>query len=160
VKVPVYASSLNCDFLKANRPFSHLVERNNIELRDIENGPIALGENIKVESFPVRHRNEDGDTCGFVISGPNNRIIYLPDLDEWDETARNAVNNSTVAIVDGTYSTEHEIPQRSDRNVRHPTIEETRNMFRNSPAKLQFTHFNHTNALAGKEMKIPGIIEL
>ncbi len=159
-RVPVHASRLNCDFLKANKPFSHLVERNNIELREIGNGRIPLNEDVAVESFPVRHRNEDGDTCGFVISGSKNRIVYLPDLDEWDEVARNAVNGSSVAIVDGTYGTESEIPRRSDRSVRHPTIEETRSIFENSRTRLIFTHFNHTNALAGKDISKPVILEL
>lgn len=160
LELPVYASRLNCGFLKANSPFSHLVERSNIKLRELEDGPVALGGNVRVESFPVRHRNEDGDTCGFVISGPRNRIVYLPDLDEWDGTARDAVNGSTVAILDGTYGKQSEIPPRSDRSVRHPTIEETRKVFENSRTQLIFTHFNHTNALAGQAVGEPEILEL
>jgi len=159
-KLPVYTSRLNCDFLKANKPFSHLVERNEIELREFENGHIQLSNDVRVESFPVKHRNEDGDTWGYVISGSRNRIAYLPDLDEWDETAQNAVNGSSVAIVDGSFSTSDEIPHRSDRSIKHPTIEETRRIFENSDTKLIFTHFNHTNMLAGKTKSEPEILEL
>ena len=159
-RLPVYTSRANCDFLKANRPFSHLVGREEIELREFESEPVRLGGEVSIESFPVRHRNEDGDTCGCLISGRKNTIAYLPDLDEWDQASQAAVRSATVAILDGSFSTSDEIPPRADRSIGHPTIETTRKVFEDSDTRLIFTHFNHTNILAGETPGEPEILEL
>ncbi|MHC4663361.1 MAG: MBL fold metallo-hydrolase [Planctomycetota bacterium] len=153
--LPVYATFANGRFLESQKPFSHLVERGEIEIRELAGESVSIGRNVSVTPFHVRHRNEDGDTVGFAIRGGNFSIVYLPDLDEWDEAAEQAVRRADVAIVDGTFSSADEVPSRDGADVSHPPIPETRKRFEDASVRLVFTHFNHTNPLACSQSRDP-----
>jgi pyrroloquinoline quinone biosynthesis protein B len=157
--LPVYASAANLKFLKSNKPFSHLIKRGEIRPVAIR-GEIKIGDDVAVRAFPVSHRNEDGDTCGFVISGGKRRIAYLPDLDGWDEPSIAMVKSADAAIVDGTFKMRSEIPRRRACAVAHPTIGETERIFAGCGTNIIFTHFNHTNPLAAKPEKKYQIFEI
>jgi len=158
--LPVYASSKNCEFLKINKPFAHLVNRGEIKLVEMGKEAIPLGGGVSVRTLRVKHRHEDGDTCGFVISGRKRKIAYLPDLDEWDEVSDAAVRGADVAILDGTFAAAAEIPKRADAKVAHPAMDETRRRFADAKTEIVFTHFNHTNPNAAGPEKGDVIFEL
>jgi pyrroloquinoline quinone biosynthesis protein B len=59
------------------------------------------------------------------------------------------VKSVDVALLDGTFYSENELPGRKISEVPHPLITETIELFKNEDpvtrSKLYFIHFNHTN---------------
>ena len=60
-----------------------------------------------------------------------------------------------VALIDGTFYANDELPGRNMSEVPHPFVEESMQKFSTLPAtekaKIRFIHFNHTNPLLKKE---------
>lgn len=151
--VPVYGSARMCDFLKQNGPWDLLVKNNNIDVRKMEpDQPFTLGENLTITPFLVPHRAEYTDTFGFIVRGPNRSLLYIPDIDKWERWERpvtEVVASVDVALIDGTFNEDGEIPGRSMADIPHPFIQESMDLFQKLPReernKIHFTHLNHTN---------------
>src|SRR5262245_28194398 len=81
--VPVYATDKMAAYLRGNGPWSQLVQRGNITLKPlIPDRAVDLGDGLKVTAFTVPHRDEYSDTVGFLIEGPLQKAIYIPDIDQ------------------------------------------------------------------------------
>jgi pyrroloquinoline quinone biosynthesis protein B len=151
--VPVWASPRMRDFLAHNGPWSLLVETHAIELRDMPlAGEVELAPGIHVSALVVPHRDEFSDTLAFVIRGPHRSLLYLPDIDKWerwDLRLEDVLERVDVALVDGTFFADGELPGRSMAEVPHPFVVETLERLSDAPAALRckvvFTHLNHTN---------------
>jgi pyrroloquinoline quinone biosynthesis protein B len=150
--LPVYATPRMAAFLRANEPWHALVERGQIDLREMTPGrEIALTPHLHVTPVPVPHRDELSDTVAFVVRGPERRILYVPDVDKWERWDRrlaDEVRASDVALLDGTFLDAAEIPGRSQADIPHPLVGETAALL---PAELRsrvrLVHLNHTNRL-------------
>lgn len=153
--VPVHASPRMADFLRANGPWSLLVELQNIDLQEVRPGrPVRLGANLSVEAFEVPHRNEYSDTYGYLVRGPERTLAYLPDIDKWERWERpveELLADVDVALLDATFYAEGEIPGRPMAEIPHPFVAESLARFAPLPAseraKVHFIHLNHTNPL-------------
>jgi pyrroloquinoline quinone biosynthesis protein B len=153
--LPVYATTSMARFLRENRPWSRLVERQNIALREIEPGkPFALTESLRATAIRVPHRDEDSDTVAYLIEGPRRRILWLPDIDRWeswDHKPEDFVADPTLtAFLDGTFFSADEIPGRPIHDIPHPLVPDTaaRLSAGGGPAAtVLFVHLNHTNRL-------------
>ncbi len=152
VDMPVYGTARMLDFLRGNGPWNLLVERGNIELRELSpGGVVELGEGVTVEALAVPHRDEYTDTVGFLISGPNRRIFYVPDTDSWlawQPPIEELLATVDLGIVDGTFFSADELPGRSIEAIGHPLIADS--LERLTPiveagTRVAFTHFNHSN---------------
>lgn len=151
--VPVHASSRMCGFLTENGPWSFLVSNKNIELHElVPDEPVTLGDNLTITPFLVPHRAEFTDTLGYRIQGPNRSLLYIPDIDKWERWERSikeAVASVDIALLDGTFFREGEIPGRIMANIPHPFIQESNALFQGLPVqernKVFFTHLNHGN---------------
>ncbi len=151
--VPVYGSARMCDFLRNNGPWDLLVKNNNIEVRKMEPDlPLILGENLSITPILVPHRAEYTDTFGFIVHGPNRSLLYIPDIDKWERWERpvtELVASVDVALIDGTFNEDGEIPGRNMADIPHPFIRESTDLFHKLPNeernKIHFTHLNHTN---------------
>lgn len=151
--VPVYAMPRMKSFLKVNGPWSLLVKLDNIELRALKSGtPTKLTESLQVTPLQVPHRNEFTETVGFIIRGPNRRVLYLPDIDKWsrwDRRIEDVLAQVDLAYLDGTFYANGEIPGRDMSQIPHPFIEESMKRLASLPdkerAKVRFIHLNHTN---------------
>ena len=149
----VYAMPRLKSFLENNGPWSQLVALNNIMISKLQDGePVKLTDHISVTPFIVPHRDEFSETVGYRISGLDREIIYIPDIDKWTKWKRDIreiVKNADVAILDGTFYENGELPNRDMNDIPHPFIEETINLFNESSSdekgKIHFIHFNHTN---------------
>ncbi len=113
---------------------------------------IALGEGLSITPLPVPHRAEYTDTFGFLIRGPERALLYLPDIDKWELWERrieDLITSVDVALLDGTFYAEGELPGRDMSEIPHPLIEDTIRRLKELPAdqrrKIVFTHLNHTN---------------
>lgn len=154
--VPVYAMPRMTRFLQTNGPWDQLVELGNIELRALEEGvPVALNPRIQVTPLTVPHRDEYSETVGLVIEGPERSVLFLPDIDKWEEwdalgtRVEDVVARVDVAYLGGTFFADGEIPGRSMAEIPHPFVEESMERFGALPAeeraKIRFIHLNRTN---------------
>lgn len=153
--LPVYASPRMAAFLTANGPWSLLVARRNIALRPLALGvPLRLEAGLTVTPLAVPHRDELSDTLAFLIAGPRRKLLYVPDTDSWaawrqplPAVLRRA--GAAVALVDGTFYSAAELPDRDVRKIGHPlmttTVELLRDQVRAGQLEVWFTHLNHSN---------------
>lgn len=155
-KMPVYGTELMLEFLRANGPWSQLVALEQIDPRPVvPDQSIAIADDISVVAISVPHRDELSDTVAFIIRGPKRTLLYLPDIDKWerwDRKIEEVVASVDVALLDGTFFQDGEIPGRSISEIPHPFITESIERFASLPPeerdKIWFTHLNHTNPAA------------
>ncbi|HEY6358295.1 MAG TPA: MBL fold metallo-hydrolase [Vicinamibacterales bacterium] len=155
--VPVWGTERMRAFLTNNGPWSLLVTRQNIDLHDLSPGqPTSLGDGLTVTAYPVPHRDEFTDTVGFLIEGPHKKVLYIPDIDGWDQWSRDIrqmVDRVDVAFLDGTFASADELPGRPMAEIPHPLMPITRELLRGTRARVWFIHLNHTN----KEIDAPDV---
>ena len=140
-------------FLKNNGPWSQLVALKNIEIRHLRaESAVVLNERLRVTPLLVPHRDEYSETVGYKIEGPDRSLLFIPDIDKWERWERNInelVGEVDVALLDGSFYKNGEIPGRDMSEIPHPFIEESLVRFGKLPAmeraKIRFIHFNHTN---------------
>ena len=153
--VPVYVMPKMQRFLQDNGPWSQLISNNNVELRPISDGAqLQLTSNLKITPFTVPHRDEFSETVGYLISGPNKKALFIPDIDKWekwDQDIAKAVMGVDYAFIDATFYDASEINNRDISEIPHPFVVESMELFKNLPKmeknKIHFIHFNHTNPL-------------
>jgi pyrroloquinoline quinone biosynthesis protein B len=151
--LPVYCSPSMAAFLRANGPWSQLVDMGNVELREVVPGvTIELPGGVRVEPIAVPHRDEFTDTLGFVIAGPTSRVLYVPDTDPWrvwGERLDAVLSGVDVALVDGAFFSPEELPDRDISKIRHPmmttTMERLGPLVDEGRLRVVFTHLNHSN---------------
>ena len=152
-KIPIYAMPKMSDFIRSNSSFNFLITSNNIVLKEIE-GNIALNEEVFIAPFLVSHRNEMSETVGYRIFSDKNSIIYLPDIDSWEDPYINIIDfikSNDILLMDGTFYHLDELGKRDILSIPHPTITDSIDKFSILEAsnrdKIYFTHFNHTNLI-------------
>jgi len=158
--VPIYAMPKMKNFLMQNSMFSQLLD-NNIILEDIkENFSIKLNDQIEIKAFNVPHRNELSETVGYKIISNEKSIVYIPDIDswnEWDTNILDVVDNNDILLIDGTFYTRKEIKKRSIDKIPHPPIEDSMKILdslnEKDKNKIFFTHLNHTNKVLNVNSK-------
>lgn len=154
--VPVHVMPRFAEYLRSNGPWSQLVRYGNVELRPLAAGrAVPLGEGLSVTPFPVPHRQEFSEVVGFRVDGPGRSVLFLPDIDSWEEwdaagtRVEDALAGVDVAYLDATFYDDGEIPGRDMSGFPHPFV--ARSMRRLAPlpaeerAKVRFIHLNHTN---------------
>ena len=152
--MPVFAMSKMKLFLKKNAPWNQLNELNNIQLIELKNNSkVNLNNTISIYPFLVPHRNEFSETVGYNITINNSTIIYIPDIDSWqdlDFSIHNLIKTCDYAFLDGTFYKNNELG-RDIKEIPHPTVHESMKLFAKLPArdkkKIHFIHFNHTNPI-------------
>jgi pyrroloquinoline quinone biosynthesis protein B len=150
-EMPVLVMPKMKTFLENNAPWSQLVQLKNIKILPLTADSIlCISKNISIKPLIVPHRDEFSETVGFVISSKNKRVLFVPDIDKWSKWQRDIrqiVGDVDIALLDGTFYKNGEIPNRDMSEIPHPFIEETIDLFKNdvSKSKIRFIHFNHTN---------------
>lgn len=156
--IPVYAMPRMESFLKNNGPWSQLVTLENISLQAIQHQqPILLDDQLSVTPILVPHRDEYSETIGFMIQSRSKKVLFIPDIDKWEkwqEQIVDLVKTVDLALIDGTFFQNGELPNRDMKEVPHPFVEETVQRFaplsKKEKSKICFIHFNHTNPLIKK----------
>jgi pyrroloquinoline quinone biosynthesis protein B len=152
-RVPVYCSPALAEFLAGNAPWDQLVRLENIVVREVTHGQtIELHPRLSVTVVPVPHRDEYADTVGFVLQGPERRLLYVPDTDTWeawDPSLIERLAEIDIAILDGTFFSPDELPGRDVTTIGHPLIERSLELLAPLVARgdlqVYFTHLNHSN---------------
>lgn len=154
-ELPVYVLPRMKEYLENNGPWSQLVNLKNIVVKSlIEDSVFMLAYRVGVKAFKVPHRDEFSETAGFKISTGNKEYLFIPDIDKWEKWNRNImdeVKQADVALLDGTFFENNELPDRKISEVPHPLVTETMKLFSNESSEIKskifFIHFNHTNPL-------------
>jgi len=151
--VPVYAMPRMAGVLLGSEPWALLSRLDHIDVRRMTAGEsIALSERVRVTPFLVPHRDELSETVGFKVSGPEQTIAWLPDIDKWekwDTPLEDLLAEVDVAWLDATFFADGEIA-RDISEVPHPFVVETLARLAHRPdlrAKVRLVHLNHTNPL-------------
>lgn len=134
--------------IKNNLPWKSLVDMKNIDLMRITNNqPIELSKSISITPIRVPHRDEFSETVAFIIKGPNNKILFLPDIDNWEQFPQidKLLSMVDIAFIDGTFFNSVELHNRDMTKVPHPTIENSLSRLAKFCDKVHFIHLNHTN---------------
>ena len=150
--VPVYGMPRMKKFLSENGPWSQLVKLGNIQLMDLADAKPVKFKRFSVTPFLVPHRDEFSETVGFRISSASKTIVYLPDIDKWskwDQSIEKLVEGVDVALLDGSFFANGEIPGRDMSLIPHPFVTESITRFSSLDAehrkRVKFIHLNHTN---------------
>ena len=164
--IMVYALKRMARFLTKNGPWDQLVKLNNISIQTISNKEfVKLSENIFVIPIKVPHRDEYSETVGYKIIGKSKKILFIPDIDKWDEWEKSIIEEVKLvdyAFIDGTFYNGSEL-NRDMREIPHPSIEETLQLFSDQPLaernKIYFIHINHTNPILTNKNGIRDLVE-
>ena len=164
--IMVYALKRMARFLSKNGPWDQLVKLNNISIQTISNKEfVKLSKNIFVMPIRVPHRDEYSETVGYKIIGKSKKILFIPDIDKWDEWKKSIIEEIKLvdyAFIDGTFYNGSEL-NRDMREIPHPSIEETLQLFSNQPLaernKIYFIHINHTNPILTNKNGIRDLVE-
>lgn len=159
LRLPVYGTEKMGAFLSSNGPWDQLVRLENVVLRDFEGGaPIELASGLNIRPIWVPHRGEYTDTVGFMVTGPNKRLLYIPDIDGWeglDRSIEELISTVDYALLDATFYDGSELPTRDIEEIGHPFIVDSMARFQALPPaereKIVFTHLNHTNPATDPE---------
>ncbi|MBT5721696.1 MAG: hypothetical protein HOI72_05830 [Candidatus Marinimicrobia bacterium] len=113
---------------------------------------IKLADGLFIEPFLVPHRDEYSETVGFKIIGVNKSVLFIPDIDKWekwDQDIFQVIQHIDIALLDGTFYSQGELPNRDMSEIPHPFIVESMETLYplNTPNrnKVHFIHFNHSN---------------
>ncbi len=151
--IPLYIEQSLSQALKTSIPFSFLYQNKNVSEVIIEDQiETKLTSHLSVIPIEVPHRNEVGKTFGFIIKGPNKKLLFIPDLDSYEamypsmETYLDRVDH---CLIDATFFTKEEIQATRDYHlIPHPTIETTiQRLGHKSHPIIELIHFNHTNLI-------------
>lgn len=154
-KLPVYCTPRMAAFLRENGPWSQLVGKHNIEIREVEpGGTFALAGGVSVTAIAVPHRDEYTDTVAFRIAGPVRTLLYVPDTDAWKRwkpSLLERLQGVDVALLDGSFYSGAELPGRALSSIPHPLVEQTADLLagrvHEGSLRVYFTHMNHSNPL-------------
>ncbi|WP_034389192.1 MBL fold metallo-hydrolase [Hellea balneolensis] len=154
--LPVYAMPRMAGYLTQNGPWSQLVDFGNISLQPLSASKAAeLGGSLSVTPYQVPHRDEFSETVGFEIASSHKAVLFLPDIDSWDEwenygqTIETRLAEVDYAFLDATFYDDKELPGRDMSAIPHPRLKDSMDRFDKLPKlerdKVRFIHLNHTN---------------
>ena len=154
-------------FIKNNGPWNQLIELNNIILKKITaRKEIKVNNQLFIKPILVPHRDEYSETVSYQIMGPNKSLLYIPDIDKWtkwEEDILLKIKYIDLLLVDGTFFSSDEIPNRDISEIPHPSITESMDLFSSLSTKdrnkVFFIHLNHTNPAIKRKSAAQNIIK-
>ena len=154
-ELPVYCTPRMARFLRKNGPWSQLVSKENISIREVKpQSSFELGGGVAVRALTVPHRDEYSDTVAFRIEGPGKSVLYVPDTDaweKWDPPFLEQLEGVDVALLDATFYSAGELPGRAIEEIPHPLVESTMDLLADrvqaGALEVWFTHLNHSNPM-------------
>jgi pyrroloquinoline quinone biosynthesis protein B len=165
--VPVYVMPRMKYYLENNGPWNQLIALNNIKLRLIsEQWSYNYEGRIKIEALLVPHRDEYSETVAFMITGPEKKALYIPDIDKWSRWNRSIdslISEVDYALIDGTFFDGAELPGRDMNEIPHPFVVESMDLLsklsKETRSKVYFIHLNHSNPLLKEHSNESRLVE-
>ena len=149
-EVPLYCTESMANYLTQNGPWNLLVASKQVVLRSLT-GKVRLTDDLRVEALAVPHREEFTDTVGFIFTGPRKSLLYIPDIDRWEDLEppiEELAKRIDILILDGSFwDPGRELSARDPSKIPHPPMPATMERLGSSigTARVYFTHLNHTN---------------
>jgi pyrroloquinoline quinone biosynthesis protein B len=148
--VRVLAPTRMAALLQANEPWAAMQHEGFIRIEPFEmNAPLQISTHVRATPIAVPHRSEWGtETVAFRFDGPEQSLLYLPDIDTWDEWEHDigsVVESVDVALLDGCFWEPFALP-----GVPHPPVRTSLDRLQpqaDAGNRIIFTHLNHTNPL-------------
>ncbi|KAA0964828.1 pyrroloquinoline quinone biosynthesis protein PqqB [Sporosarcina sp. ANT_H38] len=167
-KVPVMAGTKMKKMLEEQAPWSQLTKLHNIDVREISDGrAIAVSPHVTVIPVEVPHRNEFSETFAFWIKGAKKKVLYIPDIDrweQWDKDIYEACEEADICLLDGTFHSAEDLEQigRDYREIPHPLMTETMDRLQDlvKRTEIYFIHLNHSNPVIDPDKTIRKEIEM
>ncbi len=156
-QLPVFASSLMCQFISEHAPWKQLQQLGNIKMIEVSHEQkFKLSANLSVTPHTVPHRGEYSDTFAFTFIGNLKKLFFCPDIDhwnQWDKDLQKVANNHDINLLDATFYSGDELPGRDMREIPHPLVIDTLRDVSGVNTEIVLVHLNHTNPLwqPGKE---------
>ena len=149
--LPVHVSQAVADLLRSNAPWSNVIADGHVVLRPFSPGvPFEPMPGLCIEPVLVPHRDELSETVAFKVHGPNCSAMFCPDIDRWDGMLEPLLGDVDVALLDGTFFDDSELPSRDRASIPHPTMVDTMRRIEGMgdarPTDVRFIHLNHSNA--------------
>lgn len=150
--LPCWVTTRMSQYLTANQPWQALVVFGHLAL----NGLVA-GEQFEpwpglgMRPVVVPHRAEFTDTVGFSIENLATGVsaFYLPDIDGWSDVTEREVATHDISLVDTSFYSRDELPNRDMSTFPHPIATDTMDRFQHltGDKMIVLTHLNHSNPL-------------
>lgn len=165
--VPVFAGEKMKQLLENHAPWNQLTDLKYIDVLELSNlQALRISQLVKIRAIEVPHRNEFSETFAFEIEGPNKKVLYIPDIDRWDEWGQdiyNACSEVDICLLDGTFHSTKDLEKigRDFREIPHPLMTETMDKLQNlvGQKEIYFTHLNHSNPAIDSNWQIRKLIE-
>jgi pyrroloquinoline quinone biosynthesis protein B len=153
-RFPVYCSESMARFLADNAPWAALLTQQHIALAEFRSGvPVDLDAGFRITPHRVPHRGEYTDTHAFFIETSQRRVFYCPDIDDWDRldvSLDDYLGEGDLALLDGTFFSEDELPHRDRSEIPHPLARDTVQRFAGAAFERVLIHLNHSNPIHGE----------
>jgi len=90
----------------------------------------------------------------FLIRGPRKTLLYVPDTDSWKTWVKPLTEvleaeKVDIALLDGTFYSPDELPDRDVTKIKHPLVTQTMDLLeplaKSGRLRVYFTHLNHSN---------------
>ncbi|MBA9028697.1 MULTISPECIES: MBL fold metallo-hydrolase [Bacillaceae] len=155
----VYCGGKMKQLLENHAPWKQLVDLENIAPIEIKHEhSTELTPIVRITPVEVPHRNEFSETFAFWIEGPTRKLLYIPDIDRWDEWDHDIyemAKEADICLLDGTFYSIEEIERmgRDYKEIPHPVMTETMDRLQGlvEETAIYFTHFNHSNPVIDPE---------
>jgi pyrroloquinoline quinone biosynthesis protein B len=151
-RTPCYCSPGMAEYLSTNGPWSLMVNEGRLYFPTV---PLdewhQVDDALAVRLIPVPHRHEFSDTVAFVFRGPARSLLYVPDIDRWEDwqvDVEDLVREVDVAFLDGSFYSPSEVPGRNIEDIPHPLIPHSMDLLQrvvDDGNRVVFTHLNNTN---------------
>lgn len=148
-KINVYCSKPVENFLRKNDPFRYLLDRENLEVRNFQNGDTQDIQGGKIEAREIPHSHISRDTTSYMVKGEEKKLYYLSDINEFNGDVIDSIREADIAVIDGTFWSRNEIDRFDE--VPHPPIKDTMDALEEFDTEVYFTHINHTNPVLDPE---------
>ena len=147
--------------MEQNGPWDQLVQLENIHLKALHNEvKVELTEGLNITPILVPHRDEYSETVGYNISGPNKKLLFIPDINKWESWKYNIEEEVLLHdynLLDATFYNINELPGRNMDEIPHPLVVESLERFKkisfSEKSRVYFIHFNHSNPLLRATME-------
>lgn len=150
-QLPIYAPHHLGQLLLSTPLWAPLLE--NVRVVPLSAGQtLDLAADVQVTAVAVPHRDEwEAGTFAFRIQGPNRSLLYLPDIDAWEQwpEAEEVISGVDVALLDASFYSREELEGRA--SVAHPLVTDTLARFSGLSCELVMIHLNHTNPVLDME---------
>lgn len=166
-KMPVFVGEKMENLLKKDAPWIQLTTQENIRLKQMESQQeIKLSTQVSIIPIEVPHRNEFSETFGFWIQKQNKKILYIPDIDRWEQWDVNiyeACKEADICLLDGTFYSEQDFKEidRDPREIPHPLITDTMERLQSltEQTEIYFVHLNHSNPVLNPNSNARAVLE-